>query len=234
MGVEIHSHNKLKSLMGLSSATRLFSLFPTSVLHKRKNNSFDNSKLVVGLAVFLAIASLCECTSENDQPATQQKQLNVYGQRLVRRNFLRFGKRSGTDAVLNSDDEDDDADYDDVFGNYKLMKREDPAPTGPGEQYAAMLMGKGKPHSTSARSFLRFGRSGGLSPTQSMAASKRRADNFLRFGKRIPDDHREEQLLGRWKKFLLVMLAKVAEEEDELLHQKQAIYKKSSDFLRFG
>ena len=95
-----------------------------------------------------------------------------------------------------------------------------------------MIMGK-QPHSTSARSFLRFGRSG-LAPTQSMDASKRRADNFLRFGKRVPDDHREEQLLGRWKKFLLVMLAKVAEEEDALLNQRQVMDKKSSDFLRFG
>jgi len=229
--VEIHSHNQLESLMGLPSATRLFSiLFPTSDLHKNKSYTYNNSKLVVALVVFLAITSLCECTSEKDQPATQQKKLNVYGQRLVRRNFLRFGKRSGPDALTRDDDDDED-DY--SFGNYKLMKRQDPAPTGPGEQYTAMLMSKNKPHSTSARSFLRFGRSG-LSPTQSMSASKRRADNFLRFGKRIPDDHREEQLLGRYKKFLLLMLAKVAEEEDELLRQRQVMDKKSSDFLRFG
>jgi hypothetical protein len=113
------------------------------------------------------------------------------------------------------------------------LKREDPAPTGPGEQYAAMIMGK-QPHSTSARSFLRFGRSGLLQPTQSGASSKRRADNFLRFGKRIPAEQKEEQLLARWKKFLLVMLAKVAEEEDALLHNRQVMDKKSSDFLRFG
>jgi len=41
-------------------------------------------------------------------------------------------------------------------------------------------------------------------------------------------------MLGRWKKFLLVMLAKVAEEEEELLHDRQVMDKKSSDFLRFG
>jgi len=197
-----------------------------AALHR--NNHFTNitSKLLVALVVFLAISSVCEGTSEKDQLATQQKQLNPFQQHLVRRSFLRFGKRSGSDSSF-----DDDDDYVNL-GNYKLMKREDPAPTGPGEQYAAMIMGK-QPHSTSARSFLRFGRSG-LAPTQSMDASKRRADNFLRFGKRVPDDHREEQLLGRWKKFLLVMLAKVAEEEDALLNQRQVMDKKSSDFLRFG
>jgi len=193
-----------------------------------RNNHFTNitSKLLVALVVFLAISSVCEGTSEKDQLATQQKQLNPFQQHLVRRSFLRFGKRSGSDSSF-----DDDDDYVNL-ANYKLMKREDPAPTGPGEQYAAMIMGK-QPHSTSARSFLRFGRSG-LAPTQSLDASKRRADNFLRFGKRVPDDHREEQLLGRWKKFLLVMLAKVAEEEDALLNQRQVMDKKSSDFLRFG
>lgn len=231
MGVETHNHNISTSLMGLPSSSRLLSfIFPNvASLHKNSNNKNAKSKIVVALFVFLAISTVCECTSEKDQLATQQKQLNPFQQHLVRRSFLRFGKRSGPDLSSSNDDEDEDY-Y--SLGNYNLMKRaDDPAPTGPGERYEAMLMGK-QPHSTSARSFLRFGRSG-LSPTQSYG-SKRRADNFLRFGKRIPDELREEQMLGRWKKFLLVMLAKVAEEEDELLHSRQVMDKKSSDFLRFG
>ena len=215
--------------MGLPSTSRFFSfVFPDKSLHK-SNNFTNESKLLVALVVFIATLSLCECASENDQLATQQKQLNPFQQHLVRRSFLRFGKRSDPNLLGSNDDDNEDY-Y--SLGNYKLIKRDDPAPTGPGERYEAMLMGK-QPHSTSARSFLRFGRSG-LAPTQSMSAMKRRADNFLRFGKRIPDDHREEQMLGRWKKFLLVMLAKVAEEEDELLHDRQVMDKKSSDFLRFG
>lgn len=217
--------------MGLLFATRLFSLlFYKSALGKNKACPYEKSTLLAVLFVFLAITSLCECTTEQDQPATQQKKLNALGNRLVRRNFLRFGKRSGPGGISQGDD---DGYY--SFGNTKLRKREDPAPTGPGELYEAMLMGK-QPHSTSARSFLRFGKRD-LYPTQSMmagVASKRRADNFLRFGKSIDDDHRAEELLGRWKKFLLVMLAKVAEEEDELLHNRQVLDKKSSDFLRFG
>ena len=232
MGVETHNHSISTSLMGLPSTSRLLSFLLPNVASSHTNNNYKNekSKLIFALIVFLALSSLCECTSEKDQLATQQKQLNPFQQHLVRRSFLRFGKRSGPD--LSSSNDDGDEDYYSL-GNYKLMKRgDDPAPTGPGERYEAMLMGK-QPHSTSARSFLRFGRSG-ISPTQSIDSSKRRADNFLRFGKRIPNDLREEQMLGRWKQFLLVMLAKVAEEEEELLHNRQVMEKKSSDFLRFG
>jgi len=231
--VETHNHSISTSLMGFPSTSSLLSLIFPNVASSQKNHMNKNAKstFLFALVVFLAISSLCECTSEKDQLATQQKQLNPFQQHLVRRSFLRFGKRSNP-ALSNANDDDDD-DYYSLLLPHKPMKRaDDPAPTGPGEQYAAMLMGK-QPHSTSARSFLRFGRSG-LSPTQSMASSKRRADNFLRFGKRVPDDHREEQMLGRWKKFLLVMLAKVAEEEEELLHSRQVMDKKSSDFLRFG
>lgn len=230
MGVETHDHNRILPPMGLLPTPSIafsFSFSKQTAVHRK--NYFTNvaSKILVALVAFLAISSVSEATSEKDQLATQQKQLNPFQQHLVRRSFLRFGKRSGLDTSFDYNDED----YNNL-GNYKLIKREDPSPTGPGEQYAAMIMGK-QPHSTSARSFLRFGRSG-LAPTQSVDASKRRADNFLRFGKRIPDDHREEQMLGRWKKFLLVMLAKVAEEEDALLHDRQVMDKKSSDFLRFG
>lgn len=239
MGVEIHSHNLIKSLMGLLSANRLFSLlFYKPVLGKTNAYPYEKSKLVAVLCVFLAIAAVCECTTEQDQPATQQKQFNALGQRLVRRNFLRFGKRSGSGGPSEGDDDFDGYWNTATFGNNKLEKRSDkPAPTGPGELYEAMLMGK-QPHSTSARSFLRFGKRG-LYPTQSMMTgpgvpSKRRADNFLRFGKSIDDDHKAEEMLGRWKKFLLVMLAKVAEEEDDMLHNRQVLDKKSSDFLRFG
>ena len=217
--------------MGLISAAALFSLpFYNSPLSSvtYKISPYGRSKFVVFLAVLLAISSLCECTTEEDQPATQQKQFNALGQRLVRRNFLRFGKRSGPSPVIR--DDDDEGIY---FGGDKINKRgESPAPTGPGELYEAMLMGK-QPHSTSARSFLRFGKRAPF-PTQSMGAEKRRADNFLRFGKSVGEDPTVEDLLGRWKKFLLIMLAKVAEEEDALLHNRQAIEKKAGDFLRFG
>lgn len=223
-------HSISTSLMGLPSTSRLLSfLFPNvASSHKNNINKNEKSKLLVALVVFFALSALCECTSEKDQLATQQKQLNPFQQHLVRRSFLRFGKRSGPDLSSSNDEEDYYS-----LGNYKLMKRGDaPAPTGPGERMEAMIMGK-QPHSTSARSFLRFGRSG-LSPTQAIDSTKRRADNFLRFGKRVPEDLREEQMLGRWKQFLLVMLAKVAEEEEELLHNRQVMEKKSSDFLRFG
>jgi len=226
VGVETHDHNHIQPPMGLLPLPS-FAFSLSSIFNRKNHYTNVTSKLLVALVAFLAISAVCEGTSEKDQLATQQKQLNPFQQHLVRRSFLRFGKRSGADTSFDDSDED----YVNL-GNYNLIKREDPSPTGPGEQYAAMIMGK-QPHSTSARSFLRFGRSG-LAPTQSMDASKRRADNFLRFGKRIPEDHREEQLLGRWKKFLLVMLAKVAEEEDALLHDRQVMDKKSSDFLRFG
>ena len=218
--------------MGLISAAALSSLpFYNSPLSSvtYKISPYGKSQFVVVLLVLLAISSLCECTTEEDQPATQQKQFNALGQRLVRRNFLRFGKRSGTGPIIR-DGDDDEGIY---FGGDKINKRGDsPAPTGPGELYEAMLMGK-QPHSTSARSFLRFGKRVPF-PTQSMGAEKRRADNFLRFGKSIGEDHTVEDLLGRWKKFLLIMLAKVAEEEDALLHNGRFIEKKASDFLRFG
>ena len=236
MGVQIHRHNSIKSPMGLFSTTRLFSLpLHQSSLNKNNGYPYERSKFVAAFFVLLAIASLGECSTENDQPATQkQKQFNALGQRLVRRNFLRFGKRSSPgDAIQDAADNAEG-----YFDDTTLSKRNNPAPTGPGgpgELYEAMLMGK-QPHSTSARSFLRFGKRN-LYPTQSMTAdvpSKRRADNFLRFGKSIQDDHRAEQLLGRWKNFLLVMLDKVVEEEDDLLHKRQLMDKKSSDFLRFG
>jgi len=213
--------------MGLSSALRFSSPLFSNTLYqnKKSHNTHARSRLLLGLFVALAIFALGEGTTEKDQLATQDQNINVLGQRLVRRNFLRFGKRSGSDLTSSGDDDDD---Y-----NYDVMKREGPTPTGPGERYEAILMGK-QPHSASARSFLRFGRSGLLQPTQSGASSKRRADNFLRFGKRIPAEQKEEQLLARWKKFLLVMLAKVAEEEDALLQNRQVMDKKSSDFLRFG
>ena len=213
MSVEIHSHGRTKSLMGLSSGTSLLSLpffgLPLTSA-KYKTSPYGSSKLILALTVLIAITSLCECTTEQDQLATQQDRLNVLGQRLVRRNFLRFGKRSGGGAILHDDDEN----Y--YFPDTKLNKREDaPPPTGPGELYEAMLMGK-QPHSTSARSFLRFGKRDPY-PTQSMissqqaalaAAAKRRADNFLRFGKSMgmEEDQRVENLLGRWKKFLLEFL----------------------------
>lgn len=218
--------------MGFLFSTSLFSLPFHNVSLSSTKHKFapsEKSKLMLALFVLLAITSLCECTTEQDQTATQeQKQFNALGQRLVRRNFLRFGKRSHGPVIQGLDD--DDEDY--YLGNKKMDKRGDPAPTGPGELYEAMLMGK-QPHSTSARSFLRFGKRG-LYPTQSMAASKRRADNFLRFGKSVDDENRVEDLIGQWKKFLLIQLAKAQDEEDALLHNRQVLDKKSSDFLRFG
>merc|ERR1719150_2571843 len=78
-------------------------------LNRKNHYTNITSKLLVALVVFLAISSLCECTSEKDQLATQQKQLNPFQQHLVRRSFLRFGKRS--DPALSNANDDDDDDY---------------------------------------------------------------------------------------------------------------------------
>ncbi len=88
-------------------------------------------------------------------------------QRLVRRNFLRFGKRadSGTSA-------------------------ENAAHTsGEDEVFESTVMASPM-HKSSPRSFLRFGRSSGKSGNsyRNGYLKSRRSDNFLRFGKRgIPD-----------------------------------------------
>ncbi len=77
-------------------------------------------------------------------------------QQLVRRNFLRFGKRS----VPEDDSED-------VFDSG--------TESDPSKEMYQTIVESGNPagiHESSPRSFLRFGRSGGGS------------DNFLRFGKR--------------------------------------------------
>ena len=90
------------------------------------------------------------------------------GQRLVRRNFLRFGKRSGPASPAAGP------------GPMMIMhpgwpqvkraqvKRKASGEQGEGEQYEASVMSGQHPHKSNTRSFLRFGK---------------RADNFLRFGK---------------------------------------------------
>ena len=130
MGVETHDHNRIQPPMGLlptPSFAFSVSFSKQKAFHRQIYFTNVASKLFVALVAFLAISSVSEATSEKDQLATQQKQLNPFQQHLVRRSFLRFGKRSGADASLD----DNDADYV-TLGDYKLMKREDPAPTGPG------------------------------------------------------------------------------------------------------
>jgi len=140
--------------------------------------------------------------------------------RLVRRNFLRFGKRSDPDQVT-------------------WMKRE--SENGPGEIYENTMVGI-HPHRSSPRSFLRFGK---RSPSfllrpeseksvialnrdgdndadeipysadelEEMLAVKR-ADNFLRFGKRFLPKNLRDRLA--------------------LLDSDDGLKKRSKDFLRFG
>lgn len=154
--------------------------------------------------------------------------------RLVRRNFLRFGKRS----VSN-----DDHDHGLSWG-----KRE--SDNGPGEVFEQTVVGV-HPHRSAPRSFLRFGKRSFIQPAMSRPIQgteidsnadteaeqegdsynadyipftteeleamllKKRADNFLRFGKRfIPKELRDK-------------LALLALAED-------GMDKRSKDFLRFG
>jgi hypothetical protein len=140
--------------------------------------------------------------------------------RLVRRNFLRFGKRSDPEAGA-------------------WMKRE--SENGPGEIYESTVVGL-HPHRSSPRSFLRFGKRSGFSRPDSVITMHRddlvdddadandipfsaeeleemlkmkRADNFLRFGKRyLPKDLRERMAL--------------------LGVSDDGLNKRSKDFLRFG
>ena len=136
--------------------------------------------------------------------------------RLVRRNFLRFGKRSDPESGAS-------------------MKRE--SDNGPGEIYESTILGL-HPHRSSPRSFLRFGKRSSFSRPESVIALNRddfadddeipftaeeleemlkmkRADNFLRFGKRyLPKDLKDR-------------MAMLGVSEDGLK-------KRSKDFLRFG
>ena len=148
---------------------------------------------------------------------SEQQDLENPEPRLVRRNFLRFGKRSDPES-----------------GTW--MKRE--SENGPGELFESTIVGL-HPHRSSPRSFLRFGKRSSFSRPESVIALNRddldddddeiaisadeleemlkmkRADNFLRFGKRhLPKDLRDRlALLG------------VSEE---------GFKKRSKDFLRFG
>lgn len=143
--------------------------------------------------------------------------------RLVRRNFLRFGKRSDPEPG-------------------PWMKRE--SENGPGEIYESTVVGL-HPHRSSPRSFLRFGKRSGFPRPDSVIALHRddlddddadadtadaipfsaeeleemlkmkRADNFLRFGKRyLPKDLRDRMAL--------------------LGVSDDGLKKRSKDFLRFG
>ena len=116
-----------------------------------------NLKVIASLALLVIVSA----------GADQQDRLQELGQRLVRRNFLRFGKRSN----ISPD------------ATFPMKKDEPPAAqqqAGPGEQYELMLMAGKHPHKSSTRSFLRFGK---------------RADNFLRFGKSLEQPGDWEQRL---------------------------------------
>jgi hypothetical protein len=127
-------------------------------------------------------------------------------QRLVRRNFLRFGKRSA--ASVPSDEED--------------LK------SGLGEVFEHMSMAN-QAHKSSPRSFLRFGRS-------SSSKSPKRSDNFLRFGKRSSEDdvmmmeQPEFENCQEIGQSLLYLLCKIKDESPQQSRDKKA----NTDFLRFG
>lgn len=178
------------------------------------------------------------------------------GQRLVRRNFLRFGKRSGSGPaspaagpgpmlIMPSDP---------LASRHLSAVSKRKADEGEGEQYEASVMSGQHPHKSNTRSFLRFGK---------------RADNFLRFGKSsmheaAPDYQYQlyygpdwpavaEQGSADWESRLLSMLSRLNQGDDDqdeaegpdhqenykLRHQQEQLFnqiaeKKANDFLRFG
>jgi len=104
--------------------------------------------VVLALAFVAASTAAAQFTPDNGMS---------FNQRLVRRNFLRFGKRSGSPPAASGD-------------------------VGEGEQFEASVMSGQHPHKSNTRSFLRFGKRA----ADYLRFGKRSAD-YLRFGKRAAD-----------------------------------------------
>jgi len=213
------------------------------------NHVSERSQLKKHLILVLALVVLAAGAANATADAEAMQGL---GQRLVRRNFLRFGKRSG--PAMNPV----------IMMSGPVAEPPQPTPVkrkaadeGEGEQYETSVMSGQHPHKSNTRSFLRFGK---------------RADNFLRFGKSSmhetsPDDQQYqiyygpawgaagtgEQGSGDWESRLLRMLSRLNQgdgddnadgpdyqtENYKLRHQQEQLFnqiaeKKANDFLRFG
>lgn len=143
----------------------------------------------------------------------------VHNPALVRRNFLRFGKRSTSLTDEEKDQEMREIEILSKFGKH---------PTG-GENLNPEigLLEPSRDHSIKTRSFLRFGKRAPLFGLPGVKSYYKRKADFLRFGKRSGGDlqmFRDPLDLGD----INSLLENVHHSED------QVRAKKANDFLRFG
>jgi len=172
----------------------------------------------VTFAFLVLTLSACVSSAEEDGSAGPQgDKLRQLGQRLVRRNFLRFGKRSGSPPATEDESQ----------------LRQQLQQAGPGEQYELMLMSGKHPHKSKTRSFLRFGKRA----ENFLRFGK--ANSMMQYAGKPPQPMLAEPAAyvgaagGDWEQKLLAMLSRLDREEDDEEGQQQYA-KKSNDFLRFG